>query len=553
MAFNTSPGTTLAGLGAGPIYLHAGHVASSAAVLNLGRSADGINVTPIGDTIPFTAQGILADDTPRDPVIFYHAATRKFGCLYTHTGSATPAYAKTLGFCETRDLARWNYVDEIPINGTGLSGTWFVWSGHYIEDAGGRCFATLSTLAGGLAANLVIGYIEFNDPGVDWTDVTDFVPLTRDNPLYTAFLVGREKPNDLCVIKHAGVYHYFFDCGADGSHDIFHATSTVLFSGMTTPVSLGIRALVGQDVEGQYIVRNPTDDGWILFLQIIFGPVNYIRLDEDFAPIGTPLPVNWPVAQPIGNGSAIRITDLDASRAAMSAPQMRQFVDENVVNNVGRVLLPTGSYFYTYAKSSELGNGFAIIRSGDTHSSTTIDGLAKTSDLVVGMAVSGSGIPTGATIATIASSTSITISAAATTTVADGDIVFKDVLLHYVTRTGGTISHFFSGTLSANEIRATDGLLYSSGTNPQVNVDATTGFARVKLSRSASGNGYQFFQGGDDVLSFYCGAAAAATVYCTVTPAGLVTFPLGIVLPTSATGLPSGALWNNAGTPAIKP
>jgi len=44
--------------------------------------------------------------------------------------------------------------------------------------------------------------------------------------------------------------------------------------------------------------------------------------------------------------------------------------------------------------------------------------------LAVGMPVSGSGIPTGATIATIASATSVTISIAATTTVSTTPITF---------------------------------------------------------------------------------------------------------------------------------
>jgi YD repeat-containing protein len=49
-----------------------------------------------------------------------------------------------------------------------------------------------------------------------------------------------------------------------------------------------------------------------------------------------------------------------------------------------------------------------------TSGSTTISGLVTTTAFVVGMAVSGTGIPLGATVATIVSSSSITISAAAT-------------------------------------------------------------------------------------------------------------------------------------------
>ena len=54
---------------------------------------------------------------------------------------------------------------------------------------------------------------------------------------------------------------------------------------------------------------------------------------------------------------------------------------------------------------------------GDTHSSTTVDGLSINANLlIVGQPITGSGIPVGATVATIVSSSSITISAAATAT-----------------------------------------------------------------------------------------------------------------------------------------
>ncbi len=52
-----------------------------------------------------------------------------------------------------------------------------------------------------------------------------------------------------------------------------------------------------------------------------------------------------------------------------------------------------------------------------TSGSAAITGLASTTDLFVGMGVSGNGIPTGATIATITSGTAITISSNATATV----------------------------------------------------------------------------------------------------------------------------------------
>jgi hypothetical protein len=69
-----------------------------------------------------------------------------------------------------------------------------------------------------------------------------------------------------------------------------------------------------------------------------------------------------------------------------------------------------------------------IVQNGNTHTTTTIDTLAVgTSMLAVGMTVAGSGVPTGATVATIASATSVTISVATTSTVSTTPITFGGV------------------------------------------------------------------------------------------------------------------------------
>jgi fibronectin-binding autotransporter adhesin len=84
------------------------------------------------------------------------------------------------------------------------------------------------------------------------------------------------------------------------------------------------------------------------------------------------------------------------------------------------------------------GNGIgAISLTGNTASSTTVNGLASTALLAVGMAVSGAGIPLGDTIATIASATSITLATAATATATGVSLIF--------TETGG-LANIGSGT-----------------------------------------------------------------------------------------------------------
>lgn len=73
---------------------------------------------------------------------------------------------------------------------------------------------------------------------------------------------------------------------------------------------------------------------------------------------------------------------------------------------------------------SALFSAITIALTGNTHSSTTVDNLASTTNLAAGMAISGSGIPANTVIATIVNSTSITISNAATTTVTGNALTF---------------------------------------------------------------------------------------------------------------------------------
>lgn len=69
-----------------------------------------------------------------------------------------------------------------------------------------------------------------------------------------------------------------------------------------------------------------------------------------------------------------------------------------------------------YDNGSGTFSKFSLSLTGNTHTTTTIDNLSSTSQLEVGMFISGTGIPSNATIATIVNQTSITISVAATTT-----------------------------------------------------------------------------------------------------------------------------------------
>lgn len=59
-------------------------------------------------------------------------------------------------------------------------------------------------------------------------------------------------------------------------------------------------------------------------------------------------------------------------------------------------------------------SGFSIIITGTTHSNTTIDGIISTSQLLVGMSISGTGIAPGTSISSITDNNTLVISIAAT-------------------------------------------------------------------------------------------------------------------------------------------
>lgn len=74
----------------------------------------------------------------------------------------------------------------------------------------------------------------------------------------------------------------------------------------------------------------------------------------------------------------------------------------------------------TYIPKIEYKN---ITITGDTHASTTLDDIASTTGIEVGMVCEGSGIPTGTTV-TVVGANSVTLSAAATTSLNNASFEF---------------------------------------------------------------------------------------------------------------------------------
>lgn len=94
---------------------------------------------------------------------------------------------------------------------------------------------------------------------------------------------------------------------------------------------------------------------------------------------------------------------------------------------------------------NEANSTLVSVLPGNTHSSTTIDNLPTTGTLSAGISVSGSGIPAGATVASVVSPTAVTISAAATSSLTATPITFGDQLEHWDVRADPESQNAFRG------------------------------------------------------------------------------------------------------------
>lgn len=115
----------------------------------------------------------------------------------------------------------------------------------------------------------------------------------------------------------------------------------------------------------------------------------------------------------------------------------------------------SGAAWYTSRDVVSIGNGIysppalwtdaAIVATGDTHTNTTVDNLSiNTSNLAVGMQVSGTNIPGSTVVTQINSASSITISKAATGTTGGGSLSFQS-----------NLSSYFAGTFTATTFTPT--------------------------------------------------------------------------------------------------
>jgi hypothetical protein len=138
------------------------------------------------------------------------------------------------------------------------------------------------------------------------------------------------------------------------------------------------------------------------------------------------------------------------------------------------IYLYNTTYGVVSGNTIQPGGATTISKTGSTHSNTTIDSLSSMTGLLVGMTVSGSGIPAGTRV-TVVGGSSVTISPAATTSVAGGTIVFG-YSPDYSVLVEGTGSAY--NTIESNDFFK--GKLYHLGLNSGAGVpNATLGLGNT--------------------------------------------------------------------------
>lgn len=120
----------------------------------------------------------------------------------------------------------------------------------------------------------------------------------------------------------------------------------------------------------------------------------------------------------------------------LGAPSERVIISNSDSSNSKtvdlKITIPRGitsDYFFQIYRTATFSSVNTFTITGDTHSNTTIDNIADTSALIEGMSISGTDIPGNTTIVSIASSTSIIISNAATASTPGETLTITQVLV----------------------------------------------------------------------------------------------------------------------------
>jgi hypothetical protein len=214
-----------------------------------------------------------------------------------------------------------------------------------------------------------------------------------------------------------------------------------------------------------YVERRP---GWGMASLVASGSVStgLIRTDS----IGS-------VVSAFGDTNST-IYDSTTSVGAITGRAL--YFSETIISGTGYVLIRSsdGTGWY-YAEDAKAQTSYT----GDTHTNTTIDGIASTVGMYSGQAISGSGIQAGTRILTVDSATAITTDTATTATAAGVTITktpVAKILDADFTTTGTAISAFvdMDGFLFYS---TSDGYLRNSDLN-SLTAYSSTGKIAVQMS-----------------------------------------------------------------------
>ncbi len=209
------------------------------------------------------------------------------------------------------------------------------------------------------------------------------------------------------------------------------ATVSIAYAGVGSPASTGpasgIILVKFQDNYNKYLfggsqMTSPPSgiDISISGSSVLTRGVAYV-----ITSLGTSTTANWvSMGLPVGMTPAVGVPFIAIATGSGTGTGKVQLASNSGVDSIELYSGPTSTLTSSAATVLGVSSGaYAILQclrtdaaaiTGTTHTTTTIDSLSSSVGLRVGQAISGAGIPLGATIATLPTASSLTLSAAAT-------------------------------------------------------------------------------------------------------------------------------------------
>jgi Flp pilus assembly protein TadG len=152
---------------------------------------------------------------------------------------------------------------------------------------------------------------------------------------------------------------------------------------------------------------------------------------------------------------------------------------------VATIVSSTSLTISANATSTQTAKTLTINPGNTTSGSATISGMGTTTGIVAGMSISGTGIPAGTTVASVAGSTSITISASATSTNAATALTITN-LGGNTTNGNATVTNITSATTPTVGMVASGNGIPANTAVTATGGNFTTGTGQVTLCNSAT-------------------------------------------------------------------